>query len=187
MDSLQSGTRRLVVTRGSEMTMRRVEWAWQTESGGRFPAGELAIVAGPGGRGKSTYVNRHAAMVTRGEVPGKDFGQPRSVIVSATEESWETTTLPKLAAAGADLDRVLKVETLVHVKEAGRSVSVGLNLAVDIGKLEDLMKAEDVGLLVLDPIISRLGKLDTHKDAEARVALDPLVETHNTGLLLSAS
>lgn len=184
MDSTseQRGTRQLQVTRGSAMTMKRVEWAWRTESGGRFPAGELAIVAGPGGRGKSTYVNRHAAMVTRGEVPGNDYGgRPRSVIISATEESWETTILPKLAVAGADLSRVLKVETLVYVKEAGRSVSVGLNLAVDITQLETLMKAEDVGLLVLDPIISRLGKLDTHKDAEVRVALDPLVEVlHNT-------
>lgn len=185
LDRLRSTARkgrRLQVTRASEIVMKRVAWAWKTASGGRMPAGELAIVAGQPGRGKSTKVNHLGAQMTRGTLPGKFYGQPRSIIVSATEESWETTIVPKLAASGADLERVLRVETLVYMAEAGRTVSVGLNLDTDIAALEDLMVAEDVGMLILDPIISRLGKLDTHKDAEVRVALDPLVEVlHNTG------
>ncbi len=174
--------RRLQVTRASDITMKRVRWAYKTASGGRMPVGELAIVAGQPGRGKSTKVNQLGALMTRGLLPGEFYGHPRSIIVSATEESWETTIAPKMAALGADMGRVLKVDALVYMAAAGRSISMGLDLGADMAELEDLMKTEDVGMLILDPIISRLGKLDTHKDAEVRVALDPLVEVlHNTG------
>jgi hypothetical protein len=42
--------------------------------------------------------------------------------------------------------------------------------------LTELAKEQNVGLILLDPLISRLGKkLDTHKDGEVRVALEPFV------------
>ncbi len=167
---------RLVVTRASDIAMRVVEWAWQTaERHGRLPRGELAIVAGKAGRGKSTRVHALAAQITRGTLPGCFYGTPRSVIISATEESWETTIKAKLTACGADHDRVLRVESLAEETPEGHLVTKGLDLRTGVGELEQLMMAEDVGMLILDPLISRLGKLDTHKDAEVRVALDPLV------------
>lgn len=180
-----AGKRRLVVTRASEIPLRRIEWGW-TEHGPRFPAGELSIVAGLPGRGKSTKVNQLAARMTLGRLSGKFEGQPHSVIVSASEESWETTIAPKLHASGADLSRVLRVDALVEVglEGEGRTVTVGLNVSADLSELEELMRKEEVGMVVFDPIISRLGRLDTHKDAEVRVALDPLVGVlHRTGIV----
>jgi hypothetical protein len=53
--------------------------------------------------------------------------------------------------------------------------SVELSLPNDLPELKPLVEQHDVALLLLDPIISRLGsKLDTHVDAEVRQALEPL-------------
>ena len=39
-------------------------------------------------------------------------GTPRAVIVAATEDSWAHTIVPRLMAAGADLDRVYRVDVV---------------------------------------------------------------------------
>jgi hypothetical protein len=51
-----------------------------------------------------------AGRVTRGELPGAFFGTPRSVIISAAEDAWAETVIPRLLASGADLDRVFRVD-----------------------------------------------------------------------------
>ena len=42
--------------------------------------------------------------MTRGTLQGACQGNPRAVIVAATEDSWEHTIVPRLMAAGADLN-----------------------------------------------------------------------------------
>jgi hypothetical protein len=48
--------------------------------------------------------------ITRGVLSGEFFGMPKSVLVAAAEDSWSQTIVPRLIAAGADLDRVFRVE-----------------------------------------------------------------------------
>ena len=92
------------------------------------------------------------------------------MLVAATEDSWEHTIVPRLMAAGADLDRVLRVD-VVDVD----GFDGDLSLPDDLAELAEVVGEEDVALVIVDPLMSRIGaNLDTHKDAEVRRALEPL-------------
>jgi hypothetical protein len=158
--------RRVVLTPASAIELRRVRWCWR----GRLPLGMLGLLAGPEGLGKSTVACTLGASLTRGELEGEYEGRPRAVIVCATEDSWRHTIAPRFHAAGADLDRVFRVEA----QDAG--LTLPLSLPDDLGELAEQAAQVDAGLLIFDPLISRLNKrLDSHKDAEVRGALEPLV------------
>ncbi|WP_182354210.1 AAA family ATPase [Flaviflexus huanghaiensis] len=168
--------RHLVVTSAAEIKPRRVTWAWQD----RIALGTLSLLAGKEGLGKSTLAVNVAAQVTRGTLPGSNEGKPRAVIYAATEDSWEHTIIPRLIAAGADLNRVYRVEVATAT-----GFTTGLNLPRDISALQDVVTERDVALMILDPIMSRLDNLDTHKDAEVRQALEPLVRmADETGMAI---
>ncbi|MCU1590250.1 MAG: hypothetical protein JWP11_1506 [Frankiales bacterium] len=158
--------RRLKVTRASEMQVRPVHWFWKD----RLPIGSLALIAGREGIGKSTVSYQLAADVTRGKLEGRYLDQPRSVVIAATEDSWEHTIVPRLMGAGADLDRILRVDVVTS-----DDYDSTLSLPRDLRALEHLVMQEEVALILLDPLMSRLGSnLDTHKDADVRQALEPL-------------
>jgi len=158
--------RRLVLAAADSIKPRPVFWLWD----GRLALGSLGLLAGREGLGKSTLGYWAAARVTRGELPGQYWGTPRSVLVCATEDSWAHTIVPRLMAAGADLARVFRVEVLNAL-----DIHVGLSLPRDLIALERAAGETDAALLLLDPLMSRLGDLDTHRDAEVRQALEPLV------------
>ena len=158
--------RHLTLVSAAGIRPRRVRWLWD----GRFALGSMGILAGREGLGKSTVCYTFAAQVTRGTMPGEFYGQPRSVIVCATEDSWEHTIVPRLMAAGADLNLIYRVDV------TSEGLPVGLSLPTDLYGLEKAAKNVAAAMLLLDPLTSRLhGKLDTHKDAEVRQALEPLV------------
>ena len=158
--------RRLRVTRASKIVPRAVRWLWQD----LVPLGELTLTAGREGVGKSAVVLDVGSMTTQGQLDGDLEGQSRAVLVAATEDSWEHTIVPRLIAAGADLDRVLRVD-VVDVD----GFDGDLSLPGDLSELAEIVSEEDVALVIVDPLMSRIGaNLDTHKDAEVRRALEPL-------------
>ena len=72
---------------------------------------------------------------------------------------------------GADRSKVF----LSKVK-SGESLDE-LTLPDDLNGLEKLISYKDAALIILDPLLSRLSSsLDSHKDAEVRRALEPLVQ-----------
>lgn len=159
--------RTVKLTPASAIKVRPVRWLWD----GRVALGTLALLGGREGIGKSTVGYTLAADLTRGRLPGVHAGTPRSVIVCATEDSWEHTIVPRLMAAEADLNLVYRVDVATP-----EGADVSLSLPRDLGELE--RSARDVGaaLILLDPLMSRLdANLDTHRDAEVRLALEPLV------------
>lgn len=167
-DDDQPGHRRVVLTPASAIRPRRVEWMWE----GRLAVGTLALLAGPEGLGKSTVAYTLAAQVTRGTLPGEHYGKPRSVLVAAAEDSWAHTIVPRLMAAGADLDRVYRVEVVTS-----DDLRVPLTLPRDLAGLRAHAAEVDAAMLLLDPLISRLDdRLDSHRDAETRRALEPLAK-----------
>jgi hypothetical protein len=163
---------RMKLTPASSIKVRPVRWLWE----GRLPLGSLALVGGREGIGKSTASYQLAADVTRGRLRGAFYGVCKSVIVAATEDSWAHTIVPRLMAADADLDRVFRVE--VETDEGEPELLCLPRDIVDVGK-----KAIEVDavLVLLDPLLSRLSsKLDTHKDADVRRALEPLITMAET-------
>lgn len=164
-----SGGRRVVnLTTAADIAIRPVHWLWQD----RIAMGTLGLIAGPEGIGKSTFTYQVTADITRGTLPGRLHGTTRAVIVAATEDSWGHTIVPRLMAAGADLTKVFRVDVTTSEGTAGY-----LTLPSDLKALEDAVIKVEAAVILLDPLMSRLGaNLDTHKDAEVRVALEPLVE-----------
>ena len=79
--------------------------------------------------------------------------------------------VPRLLAAGADLDLVGRVQ----VEDDG--IVIGLTTPVDVPALRDYIAAHDVAVLVLDPLTSVMdGRIDAHRDREVRNALEPLAQ-----------
>ena len=159
--------RQVHITPASNIRPRPVRWVWD----GRVPVGALTLLGGREGLGKSIISCTHVADITRGRVPGVYAGTPRAVIIAATEDSWAHTVVPRLMAADADLTMVYRVD----VETAGGG-DVALSLPTDLPELERLIVNVKAVTLVLDPLLSRLDAvLDSHKDAEVRLALEPLV------------
>jgi hypothetical protein len=159
-------SRLLTLQPASEIAMRRAVYLWQQ----RLPLGMLSLLAGREGLGKSLLSQTIAADLTRGRLSGCHGGSPKGVIIVATEDAWEYVILPRLKAAGADLSRCFRVNVT-----STKYGSVEVSLPEDLPALKPLVEQHDVALILLDPIISRLGKkLDTHVDAEVRQALEPL-------------
>lgn len=167
-----TGIRALKVTRASEITMRTTRWSW-VDNVLRLkwiPQGALTLLGGREGVGKSTLAYWLIAQITRGSLAGDNFGRPRSVIIAATEDAWEQTIVPRLVAAGADLSRVLRVDVM-----RSDDLMEGLTLPTDVPAVTQLCATEDVGMILLDPLLGTIkGSLDTHKDSEVRQALEPL-------------
>jgi energy-coupling factor transporter ATP-binding protein EcfA2 len=161
--------RKLKLTPASSITPKPVHWLWE----GRIAEGTLALLAGREGIGKSTLAYTLVADITKGKLEGAHNGVPRSVIIVATEDSWEFTIVPRLMAAKANLDRVFRVEPTDPDE-------YGISLPRDIEELSYAARDNEVTLILLDPLMSRVdSKLDTHKDSEVRQALEPLVKMGN--------
>ncbi|MFF4792313.1 AAA family ATPase [Streptomyces sp. NPDC001276] len=173
--------RALRLTRASDIEPEPVVWAWLDEGEGRIPAGAMSVAAGREGTGKSSFGIWMAAQITRGTLPGNFYGRPRNVFYIAVEDSWKQTIVPRLMAAGADLDRVFRVEAVDH--EYGETT---LSLPQDNSLMEKAIIENDVALVVLDPLMSCIGKgIDTHREREVRTALDPLARmADRTGAVL---
>jgi hypothetical protein len=162
--------RRLKVTRASDITMKATRWLWEQYGTKWIPLGALALLGGREGVGKSTTSYDCVAKITRGLLPGHLNGTPKSVIVCATEDARAETIVPKLVGAAADLERVLRVDSVSPEGFEG-----ALSLPADVQRLRQLIGEEDVAFVLLDPLLSTLDiKLDSHKDAEVRMALEPL-------------
>jgi AAA domain len=166
----QEDSRQLVLTPASDIKPKRVLWLWRD----RLALGTLALLAGREGVGKSTVAYWLAAQITRGLLPGEFEGKPRSVLVAATEDSWEYTIVPRLIAADADLTKVHRIEVIDH------GLHDYLELPADLTRVGAAAREKHAALLLLDPLISRISeKLDSHRDAEVRRALEPLVAMAN--------
>jgi hypothetical protein len=162
------GRRHVRLVAASNIQPRPVRWLWHL----RLPLGSLSLLGGREGIGKSTVGYNVAAAITRGRLAGCYEGQPKAVIVCATEDSWAHTIVPRLMAAGADLDRVYRADVVTS-----QGFETGLTLPDDIVDLEDQALRVDAALILLDPLMSRLAaSLDSHRDAEVRQALEPLVK-----------
>jgi hypothetical protein len=142
-----------------------------------IPLGKLGMIAGDGGHGKSSITLHMAACVTRG-LPcfGLDYKapQPGKVLLISCEDDLEDTVVPRLLAAGADLDRVLKVDGIKT--RSGKPAPFSL---AHFEALERELEANpDILLVVIDPAGAYIGRagIDDHKDSELRALLGPLTE-----------
>lgn len=148
-------------------------WAWTHDNKGRIPVGAMTLFAGRPAAGKSTAARWFAAQVTNGTLPGEWYGTPHNVAYIAAEESPKYSVKPSLRAAGADVARVFFPEA-VTVAEDGETTSYHRIPASAMSALASELRAADVRLVIVDPLMSVLGDgVDAHRSNEVREHLTP--------------
>ena len=161
---------RLVVKCAADIKPEKIDWLWDQ----RLPLGKCVLVAGEGGLGKSMVLAGIAATVSRGKEWPCSEGQSRcgSVIILSAEDDAADTIVPRLMAADADCSKVHILEAVYKEDDKGHRA---FNLQLDLPELEKkIVELGDVVLVIIDPITSYLGKVDSHKNAELRSVLEPL-------------
>ena len=86
---------------------------------------------------------------------------PREVLIAATEDDLETTIVPRLKAAGADLEKIHYLANSFDRDADGKYARRDLNINEDIFKLREYLKANpQILLVVLDPLTGFFGDVD---------------------------
>ena len=158
----------VVLLNGAEIQAKPISWLWHHW----LAFGKLHILAGPPGAGKTTVALAMAATITvGGRWPDGSRCPQGNVIVWSGEDDPSDTLVPRLMAMGADLSRVFFItESRVHGElqpfDPSRHMPQLLAKASQIG---------DVKLLLVDPVVSAVNG-DSHKNAEVRKGLQPLVD-----------
>lgn len=171
-------TRGLLLTPASDIRTERQAWYWQD----RIPTSTVCLFAGQGGEGKSTFAFHLVAEATRGTLIGDYHGKPSPVLVWAGEDRWETIVIPRLIAAGANLDSVVRLGISSTVD--ADTLEVTPNLPGDLDLVREAIQTTGARLVVLDPISSTM-EGDLHKEADTRRTLDGLARiAHATGCVI---
>lgn len=157
----------LNVTCFADIEPENIEWVWPQ----RLARGKLTMLAGDPGQGKSQISLHLAAVISRGGMwPDGGKAPKGSVVILSAEDGAADTTLPRLMAAGANRAKIFSVRS---VAEKGKERT--FNLGEDIKQLDDLCtRIGDVVLVVIDPVTSYLGGIDSHRTSDVRSVLEPL-------------
>jgi hypothetical protein len=156
------------LTCASTLKPEPVRWLWP----GWLARGKLHITGGQPGAGKTTLAMAKAATVTRGgRWPDDSHAPLGNVVIWSGEDDPADTLVPRLIASGADMTRVFFVGDVAHGEERRP-----FDPAKDMEPLREAIgKAGGCVLIVVDPIVSAVAG-DSHKNADTRRALQPLVD-----------
>lgn len=159
---------RLTLLSAADITPEPIDWLWQ----GWLASGKLHMLAGVPGTGKTTLALAASATLSLGGMwPDRTHSAKKSVVIWSGEDDPKDTLVPRLLAMGADMSRIRFVGTVSDDHQ-----SRAFDPAEDMGLLQTAIHAiGDVGLLVVDPIVSAVAG-DSHKNAEVRRSLQPLVD-----------
>jgi hypothetical protein len=166
--------RRLELTNAADRKMRPTRWLVRDF----FPRGAITVIAGDGGFGKSSLSIYLAARFSTGSrCFGLEYTPPppgRTLLVGC-EDGTETTVLPRLAAAEANLELVSLVGDLLTGEDDKTPFTLCPSAIKD---LEDAIRQKgDVYCVVIDPVAAFVpDQLDDHKDSHVRRMLRPLAD-----------
>lgn len=146
----------------SAIAIERPTWVWER----RIPVAGVTLEAGREGLGKTALLGHIAARLTHGQLAGDFYGHPADVVYVGDEDDRASVLVPRLTAAGADLDRVHFMDL-----PAGVPFSIG----EDVDMLDELLGPLEVALVAIDPLDSHLGQsVDSHRKAEVQRAIGRL-------------
>jgi putative DNA primase/helicase len=130
-------------------------------------------MAGAPGCGKTTLAVNLAAIVTKGGTwPDGTQAAAGDVLIWSGEDDPQDTLAPRLLAAGAAMERVHFIGEFID-DQGPRS----FDPATDVYSLNRLLSETKLqpSLLIVDPLVSAVSA-DSHKNAEVRRSLAPLVD-----------
>jgi hypothetical protein len=135
------------------------DWLWP----GVIAAGDLTLLGGAPGMGKSQMAIYAAATISRGGAwPDGSRAKRGSTILCETEDRPGNALRPRLEAAGADISRV----------HFGRHMDLSRDMAALASQADAL---PDLRLLVLSPVLTFFGAT-SNDDNTVRTRLRPLFE-----------
>jgi putative DNA primase/helicase len=122
----------------ADVKPKPIDWLWKEW----LAIGKVSILAGEGGKGKSTVLCDLAARTTRGLAwpDGSPGGRPGSVIILAAEDDVEDTLVPRLMAASADMSKMYNIRSVVDGNGGGDTFHRSFNLQADLERLETEIK-----------------------------------------------
>lgn len=158
----------VAMLRGCDLKPEAIQWIWP----GWLAAGKLHILGGAPSTGKTTIgMSLAATVTTRGNWPDGTYSPQGNVVIWSGEDDPADTLIPRLILSGADLSRVYFVGDVTD-GNGKRS----FDPARDMKPLADkLAEIGNVRLLIVDPIVSAIAG-DSHKNAEVRRGLQPIVD-----------
>ena len=159
--------RGVTLTRVDAIRPEPIAWLWP----GWLARGKLHLVAGAPGTGKTTLgLNLAALLTTGGRWPDGAEAPRADVALWSGEDTAADVLVPRLLAAGAD-------PTRMHLVSGFRTDqgSRPFDPSRDIPELSARLAALDPALLIVDPLVSAVTG-DSHRNAEVRQALQPLVD-----------
>lgn len=161
-----------VLRRASDIQTRDIEHLWPDV----LYIGKPTLIVGDPGLGKSVVTADIAARVTTGRAwpLGAENASVGDVLMCSAEDDPADTIVPRLIAAGADLERV---EFWESVREIDAESNMATTRAVSFDThLEHLAgiakrKAGTLRLVIVDPIAAFLGEADSHKNSDIRTLI----------------
>ncbi|TCL80181.1 MULTISPECIES: AAA family ATPase [unclassified Rathayibacter] len=164
---MTEAARTLHLTRASHIKSLRQPWLIP----GLIPLSTLTVCAGRGGAGKSSWVLARIADLTHGRLTG-DVRTPTDALIVGPEDDWSAVMVPRLIAAGADLERVHRFEVRTTY-EGGESSTSSPVMPLDVDRLREAIEVTKAGLVMLDPASSIVSG-DLNKREDVRAAMDRL-------------
>ena len=159
--------------KASAYTMRAIQWFWPD----RFALGKLGLIGGLPDKGKGLIsADIFARCTTAGEWPCKEGTAPTgNVIWFTAEDDIEDTVVPRLVAAGADLNRVHIVGMAKNADGSKRMFNLATDLPLLLAKIEEV---GDVVVVIIDPMSAYLGvgKVNNSSTSDVRGVLGPLTK-----------
>lgn len=160
----------LILTTLDKIEPEAMRWIWTT----RIALGNVTLIAGDPGLGKSMLTHEIAARVTMGERIADDpIDTPvhGEVLLFTAEDSLSKTVRPRIDAARGDVSKV----HVIHPKPDGGRAPSWLTLDEHLGQLEEALAVRpNVRLMIFDPLNAYIGKIDAHKDHALRPVLGRL-------------
>lgn len=176
----------LVIVRLSDVTSRRQSYLWPR----RIPSASSTLLGGRQGGTKNLFAYDVSARVTTGlpwpDEPAGPRRAPQSVILLEAEEHLESSIVPRLAAAGADLSRVHFIKG-APTQNPNRTRLISIQR--DAESIERLARRlGDVALVVVSPVTSYLGDVEQNSNEQVRneiiYPLKTLAETIGCAVLI---
>ncbi len=161
-----------VIRCAKDITPRELEPLWP----GVLWIGKPTLLVGDPGLGKSMVTVDIAARVSRGHPwPCECADQtPANVLMLSAEDDPDDTIVPRLMAAGADVERIDFFDAVRQFDKDGRPHDGAVSLDKHIDVLRTALSKRRVKLVIIDPISAFLGATDSHVNSEVRALLAAL-------------
>jgi hypothetical protein len=163
-----------IIVHAKDVSPEPIEWIWERY----IPKGMVVMLDGDPGLGKSTLMLQISTQLSRNwpflDQLGKatlyaDIEGPQHTLILSAEDSLPHIMIPRLQQAGADMGYIHFMNEWVDTRGVIRLFDLD-QLPMLIEAIEELRPV----LVVLDPLVAYLGRIDMHRSNETRSVMTKL-------------